>query len=112
MLSRPIEKVVAVVALSLAMLSTGMTAERAASIEYETVGRPANLQGDFIAPPDASSRFLTIKAIHGSRVDAVFCQPDSKTVTNSTLVVSVHGSGGSYDSDAMVRILCFGNAGL
>jgi len=99
MLSRPIEKIVGIVALSLAMVSTGMAAERAASIEYETVGRPANLQADFIAPPDASFRFLAIKAIDGSRVDAVLSQPDSKTVANSTLVVSVHGSGGSYDSD-------------
>ena len=99
MLSRPIEKIVGVVALSLARVSTGMAAERAASIEYETVGRPANLQADFIAQPDASFRFLAIKAIDGSRVDAVLSQPDSKTAANSTLVVSVHGSGGSYDSD-------------
>ena len=78
MLSRPIEKIVGVVALSLARVSTGMAAERAASIEYETVGRPANLQADFIARPDASFRFLAIKAIDGSRVD-VLSQPDSKT---------------------------------
>jgi hypothetical protein len=61
MLSRPIEKIVGVVALSLAMVSTGMAAERAASIEYETVGRPVNLQADFIAPQDSSFRFLAIK---------------------------------------------------
>ncbi len=99
MLSRPMEKIVGVVTLSLAMVSTGVAAERAASIEYEIVGRPANLQPDFIAHPNAALRFLTIKAIDGSRVDAVISQPNSKTAPGSTLVVSVHGSGGSYDSD-------------
>lgn len=99
MLSRPMEKIVGVVTLSLAMVSIGVAAERAASIEYELVGRPANLQPDFIAPPDAALRFLAIKAIDGSRVDAVISQPNSKTAASSTLVVSAHGSGGSYDSD-------------
>ena len=99
MLPRPIEKIVIVVMLSLAMVRTGVAAERAASIEYEIVGRPANLQAEFVAPPDAALRFLAIKAIDNSRVDAVLSQPNSKTAANSTLVVSVHGSGGSYDSD-------------
>jgi predicted alpha/beta-fold hydrolase len=68
------------------------------SIEYEIVGRPANLHPDFIAPPDVALKFA-IKAIDGSRVDAVLSQPNSKTAANTTLVVTVHGSGGSYDSD-------------
>ena len=85
-----------VAALSLIIVSA---MERAASIEYETVERPANLQPDFIAPSDANLRFLAIKAIDGSRVDAVIIQPNSKTAASSTAVVSVHGSGGSYDTD-------------
>src|SRR5215813_9200114 len=108
MLSRPMEKIVGVVTLSLTMVSTGVATERAASIEYEMVGRPANVQPDFTSPPDAALKFLAIKAIDGSRVDAVISQPNSKTAANTTLVVTVNGSGGSYDSDPngfLVRLL-------
>jgi hypothetical protein len=106
--SKPMEKILCVVTLSLTMLSTAMAAERATSIEYEMVGRPANLQPDFTSPPDAALKFIGIKAIDGSRVDAVISQPNSKTAANTTLVVTVHGSGGSYDSDPngfLVRFL-------
>ena len=108
MLSRPMEKIVGVVTLSLTMVSTGVATERAASIEYEIVGRPVNVQPDFTSPPDAALKFLAIRAIDGSRVDAVISQPNSKTAANTTLVVTVHGSGGSYDSDPngfLVRLL-------
>jgi pimeloyl-ACP methyl ester carboxylesterase len=53
-------------------------------------------------------RFLAIKAIDGSRVAAVNSQPNSKAAASSTAVVSVHGSGGSYDNDPngfLVRLL-------
>jgi hypothetical protein len=70
MRSRPMEKILGVVTLLLTMVSTGMAAERAASIEYEMVGRPDNLQRDFIPPPDTDLKFLAIKTIDGSRVDA------------------------------------------
>jgi len=99
MLSRHAEKIAGVLALSLSILSTDVAAERAASIEYEVIGRPANLQPDFTPLPDAALKFLAITAIDGSRVDAVISQPNSKTAANTTLVVTVHGSGGSYDSD-------------
>src|SRR5215510_8848782 len=89
MLSRSTKKIVGVVMLALTMISTAVAAERAASIEYEIVGRPANLQPDFIPPPDGALKFLTIKAIDGSRVDAVISQPNSKTAANTTLVVTV-----------------------
>ncbi|HET8563812.1 MAG TPA: hypothetical protein VFM35_08085, partial [Candidatus Binatia bacterium] len=108
MFAKSIQKMFAVVVLSLAMVSTGMAADRAASIEYEIVARPANLQPDFIAPPDVTLRFLAIKTIDGSRVDAVISQPNSKAAASSTVVVSVHGSGGRYDTDPngfLVRLL-------
>jgi pimeloyl-ACP methyl ester carboxylesterase len=108
MLSRLMEKILGVVTLSLTMVSTGVATERAASIEYEMVGRPANVQPDFTSQPDAALKFLGIKAIDGSRVEAVISQPNSKTVANTALVVTVHGSGGSYDSDPngfLVRLL-------
>jgi poly(3-hydroxybutyrate) depolymerase len=69
----------------------------AANIEYEFVARPAGLQPEFVAPSDASLQFLAIKAIDGFGVDGALAQPVSKSPGNSTLVVSVHGSGQSYD---------------
>lgn len=108
MLGKSIQKMFGVAALSLIIVSSAVAMERAASIEYETVERPANLQPDFIAPSDANLRFLAIKTIDGSRVDAVISQPNSKTAASSTAVVSVHGSGGSYDTDPngfLVRLL-------
>ena len=108
MFGKSIHKMSVVAAVSLIVVSSAVAMERAASIEYETVERPANLQADFIAPSDASLKFLAIKAIDGSRVDAVISQPNSKTAASSTAVVSVHGSGGSYDSDPngfLVRLL-------
>ena len=108
MFGKSIQKISVVAAVSLIIVSSAVAMERAASIEYETVERPANLQPDFIAPSDASLRFLAIKTIDGSRVDAVISQPNSKTAANSTAIVSVHGSGGSYDNDPngfLVRLL-------
>lgn len=70
----------------------------AASVEYEIVERPAGLQPEFVAPSDANMQFLAIKAIDGFRVDAALAQPSSKLPDNSTLVVSVHGSGRSDDT--------------
>ena len=108
MFGKSIQKMSGVAAVSLIIVSSAVAMERAASIEYETVERPANLQPDFIAPSDANLRFLAIKAIDGSRVDAVISQPNSKTAASSTAVVSVHGSGGGYDSDPngfLVRLL-------
>jgi hypothetical protein len=42
----------------------------AASIEYETIPRPAGLPDDLQALPGASLRFLSIKAIDGFKVEA------------------------------------------
>ncbi len=108
MFGKSIYEMSVVAAVSLIVVSSAVTMERAASIEYEIVERPANLQADFIAPSDASEKFLAIKAIDSSRVDAAISQPNSKTAASSTAVVSVHGSGGSYDSDPngfLVRLL-------
>jgi hypothetical protein len=65
-------------------------AERAASIEYEFVSRPAAVAADYDGP---NLRFLAIKAIDGARVDAALW-PGS-----STVIVSVHGSGDSFHSN-------------
>jgi pimeloyl-ACP methyl ester carboxylesterase len=71
-------------------------AERAASIDYDFVERPANLPQSFAAPAGVTLRFLAIKTIDGERVDAALWQPTSKAVAATTLIVGVPGSGGSF----------------
>ena len=75
----------------------GVNVNQAAGIEYEYVDRPVGLQPEFAALPDARLQFLAIKAIDGFRVDAALAQPVFKLPGDSTLVVSVHGSGRSFD---------------
>ena len=100
-----------IAALSFFVASVCIGAERAAGIDYEFVERPAGVQVGFVAPPNATLRFLAITAIDGFRVDAALAQPVSRTPAGSSLIVSVHGSGGRYDaSDAssigfLVRLL-------
>ena len=90
-----------IAALSFFVASVCIGAERAAGIDYEFVERPAGVQVGFVAPPNATLRFLAITAIDGFRVDAALAQPVSRTPAGSSLIVSVHGSGGRYDaSDA------------
>ena len=72
------------------------TAQIAASIEYKIVPRPAGLSGDFDASEDSSLRFLSIKAIDGFQVEAALWHPNDKESVDTTLIVMVHGSGGSY----------------
>src|SRR4051794_34648598 len=71
-------------------------AQIAASIEYNLVPRPSGLSSDFDARDDSSLRFLSIKAIDGFRVEAALWQPNDKEPAETTLIVMVHGSGGSY----------------
>jgi hypothetical protein len=60
MFGKSIQKMAGVATLSLIIVSSGVAMERAASIEYEIVERPANRQPDFIAPSDANLRFLAL----------------------------------------------------
>jgi pimeloyl-ACP methyl ester carboxylesterase len=71
-------------------------AERAAGIDYDFVDRPADLPAGFQAPANATLRFLAIKAIDGFRVDAALWQPSNAAAAATTLVVSIHGSGGNF----------------
>ena len=78
---------------ALLAMATGVAgAERAASIEYEFVARPAAVAADY---DGLALRFLAIKAIDGARVDAALWQPPGAT----TLVVSVHGSGETFHAN-------------
>jgi pimeloyl-ACP methyl ester carboxylesterase len=71
-------------------------AEVAASIQYDFVEPPAGLSADFASRDGISLKFLAIKAIDGFQVDAALWQPSGKPPSGTTLVVMVHGSGGSY----------------
>jgi pimeloyl-ACP methyl ester carboxylesterase len=68
-------------------------AQVAASIEFDAAPRPAGLPEDMQPLPGASLKFLTIKAIDGSKVDAALWQPDNVPPSRATMIVQVHGSG-------------------
>ena len=76
--------------------SAAGAAERAVSIEYEFVARPAEVPTDYDAPAGTSLRFLSIKAIDASGVEAALWQPGGRPPSATPLVLSVHGSGGSF----------------
>jgi hypothetical protein len=68
----------------------------AASVEYEFASRPAGLPDDFQPFAGTSLRFMSIKALDGFQIEAALWQPDAKPVADTTMIVMVHGSGGSY----------------
>jgi pimeloyl-ACP methyl ester carboxylesterase len=77
-------------------LTPSDAAQVAAGIEYETVARPADLPDDFQPLPGTSLKFLSIKTIDGFIVKAALWQPEAKSPAETTLIIMVHGSGGSY----------------
>jgi pimeloyl-ACP methyl ester carboxylesterase len=85
------------IAVSFLAAGAASAAERAAGIEYDFVNRPPGLATDFEAPPNAALRFLAIKAMDGFRVDATLVEPRSSAPARTTLIISIHGSGGRYD---------------
>lgn len=68
-------------------------AQVAASIEFDAVPRPAGLPEEMQPLPGASLKFLAIKAIDGSKIDAALWQPDNVPPSRATMIVQVHGSG-------------------
>lgn len=85
-------------------------ARNAATIRYDFVPEPPGLPGGFVAPPNARLRFLAIQAIDGFQVDAALFEQRPANEANTTLVISVHGSGGTYTGSPM-RFLSPGLAG-
>lgn len=79
----------------LATLSPAHGAQRAAAIEYDFIERPAGLPENFAAPAGVNLRFLAITTLDGSRVDAALWEPQQRDPAH-TLVITVHGSGGSF----------------
>ncbi|HTY66630.1 MAG TPA: alpha/beta hydrolase [Alphaproteobacteria bacterium] len=85
-------------AIALIVLPAALTvppagaAQVAASIEFETVPRPAGLPEDMQPLPGASLSFLSIKAIDGYKVAAALWQPVNKAA-GATMLVQIHGSG-------------------
>jgi pimeloyl-ACP methyl ester carboxylesterase len=86
----------AIVLLGLLLALPARAAQVAASIEYETIARPAGLPDNFQPEGGATLQFLGIKAIDGFRVEAALWQPPNKAPADTTLIVMVHGSGDNY----------------
>ncbi|HEV2570199.1 alpha/beta hydrolase [Methylocella sp. CPCC 101449] len=76
--------------------ATAQTATVAASIRYEFVAPPAGLSDDFKPGDKTDLKFLAIQAIDGNKIDGALWQPQSKSAADTTMVVMIHGSGGSY----------------
>ena len=72
------------------------SAETAASIQYELATTPQGLSDDFRTTEAADPKFLTLTSIDRNRIDAAWWQPKGKEVANTTAVIMIHGSGGSY----------------
>lgn len=72
------------------------SAETAASIQYELASTPQGLSDDFRTTEAADPKFLTLTSIDRNRIDAAWWQPKGKEVANTTAVIMIHGSGGSY----------------
>jgi pimeloyl-ACP methyl ester carboxylesterase len=70
--------------------------QTAAAITYAFVDRPAGLPADFTAPAGVALRFLALGALDGTRIDAVLWEPTGTRPEDTTLIVSIHGSGGNF----------------
>ena len=70
----------------------------AASIECETIPRPAGLPDDMQPLHGAWLQFLSIRALDGFKVEAALWQPENKPPSDTTMIVQVHGSGGNLAS--------------
>jgi pimeloyl-ACP methyl ester carboxylesterase len=79
-----------------ALPASGHAMETAASIQYEFVAQPAGLSGEFAPADGAAVKFLALRTIDGVKLDASLWQPNGKSAADTTLIVMVHGSGGSY----------------
>ena len=62
---------------------SGAPAERAAGIEYQFIARPADVPTEYAASAGTSLRFLAIKAIDNSLVEAALWQPGDRPVTTT-----------------------------
>ena len=91
-------------------------AKMAASIEYDFTAGPPGLAEDFKPIGETSLQFLTIKTIDGYVTEAALWLPAKKEPAKSTLVVMIHGSGGSYrrapESALGPRLAASGHAAL
>ena len=90
------------IAFAITCLHAGIAisaSQRAAGIEYEFAVRPAEVRVEYQAAPDVEVKYLTITAMDGFRVLAALQQPRSRPISDSVLVIDVHGSGDSYDKD-------------
>ena len=76
--------------------SSGGATEIAASVQYDFTEPPAGLSADFQPREGVTLRYLTIKTIDGVQMGAALWQPAHKQPSDTTLIVMVHGSGGSY----------------
>jgi pimeloyl-ACP methyl ester carboxylesterase len=81
---------------SFAANSANAAAQVAASVEYEFIPSPPGLSDEFRPSDGTTIKFMEIKTIDGLPIEAALWQPAGKPPADTTLLVMVHGSGGSY----------------
>ena len=72
----------------------------AADITYRETTRPDEVPDDFTAPDGTDLAFYEISALDGFRVQSALLEPQRTERADTTLVLAVHGSGGSYYTSA------------
>lgn len=70
--------------------------QTAATIEYKLTTRPNDLPDYFKAVDGVDVKFLYLKAIDGIELAGALWQPREKAPSDTTIVIMIHGSGGSY----------------
>jgi pimeloyl-ACP methyl ester carboxylesterase len=72
------------------------TAAFAAAIRYSRIEPPPEAPPDLRSSEGREVSFFAIEALDGNLVDAALCQPATRVPAETTIVLSVHGSGGNY----------------
>ncbi|MEJ0050228.1 MAG: alpha/beta fold hydrolase [Methylovirgula sp.] len=68
----------------------------ASAIVYRSSRRPDGLSSDFDEKLGTSLVFYTLRALDGGEIAAALWQPLDKPVSETILIIMIHGSGGSF----------------
>ena len=79
----------------LAQTTSATASTTVATISYRPISRPPNAAPDFTAPDGVNLQFYSITSIDGVTNDAALVTPQGSQPQDTTMLIHVHGSGGS-----------------
>ncbi len=82
--------------LVLLMPPAARAGKLAASIEYDSIPRPAGLPESLQPTQAASLEFLSLTPIDGRTTQAALWQPVGRAPADTTLIIMIHGSGDNF----------------